>query len=290
MVWFKVDDKLHDNRKARAAKKAAMGVWVLAGSWAADNGTGGFVPADILSRWGTRSDAKRLVDVGLWQPAEQDGEKGWRFHQWEQRNPDAESERAKRAAESDGGTLGNHRRWHERRGIVVPGCPHCVPDHDDPSGTRSGADQGTRIPPESSRPVPDPDAAAAGVPAPDRPTSNAGQGPDVAVEILASKLRSHTALRGLRTDKLKPEQTARLIAVIDLQGDDRLVEQALAAMRRDNPPQTIQAFLPGWEAMPEPGRRLAVVKAAYCTVPHHPFIQLDAAGACRACEAERKAK
>jgi hypothetical protein len=76
MTWFKVDDKLHDHRKVRAAGKAAMGVWVLAGSWAADNLTDGFIPTTVLPRWGTRADANKLVTAGLWHTDEQDGEKG----------------------------------------------------------------------------------------------------------------------------------------------------------------------------------------------------------------------
>ncbi len=74
MPWFKVDDKLHDHRKARAAGATAMGVWVLAGSWAADNLTDGFVPASVLGRWGRPREASRLVEVGLWFADEQDGE------------------------------------------------------------------------------------------------------------------------------------------------------------------------------------------------------------------------
>jgi hypothetical protein len=97
MPWFKVDDKLHDHRKARTAAKAAMGVWVLAGSWSADNLMNGFVPASVLPRWGTTSDAKRLVEAGLWHPDEQDGERGWRFHEWEKYQPSRESVEAERA-------------------------------------------------------------------------------------------------------------------------------------------------------------------------------------------------
>lgn len=87
MPWFKVDDKLHDHRKPRKAQRAAMGVWVLAGSWAADNTTDGFIPASVLTRWGTKADAKRLVEAGLWRPAEQEGEKGWLFHDWAEYQP-----------------------------------------------------------------------------------------------------------------------------------------------------------------------------------------------------------
>ena len=101
MAWFKVDDKLHDHRKANAAKKSAMGVWVLAGSWSADNLTDGFIPARVLSRWGTPTDAKRLVDVGLWTPETQDGERGWQFHDWENFQPSRSSVEERRRRNAD---------------------------------------------------------------------------------------------------------------------------------------------------------------------------------------------
>ena len=87
MAWFKVDDKIHDHPKALAAGKSAMGVWVLAGAWAADNLTDGFVPKRVLSRWGTAGDAKKLVDAGLWFTDEEEGQPGWRFHDWEDFQP-----------------------------------------------------------------------------------------------------------------------------------------------------------------------------------------------------------
>lgn len=115
MTWFKVDDKLHDHRKARAAKKAAMGVWVLAGSWAADNLTDGFVPDSMLSRWGTRADARRLVDVGLWHEDEQDGEDGWRFHEWDERQPTRAGVIAKREVRAEAGRAGGFASGRSRR-------------------------------------------------------------------------------------------------------------------------------------------------------------------------------
>jgi hypothetical protein len=99
--WFKVDDKLHDHRKPRKAQKAAMGVWTLAGSWCADNTTDGFVPASVLTRWGNRGDARRLVEAGLWHPAEQDGEKGWLFHDWSEYQPTKEQVAERRKANTD---------------------------------------------------------------------------------------------------------------------------------------------------------------------------------------------
>lgn len=124
-MWFRVDDRLHDHRKTRKSGKAAMGVWVLAGSWCMANQTDGFVPADVLTRWGTPADARRLVAAGLWSAAEQGGEAGWQFHDWHEYQPDLETLRQARAAESDAGRVGNHNRWHRARGIVHPSCELC---------------------------------------------------------------------------------------------------------------------------------------------------------------------
>jgi hypothetical protein len=102
MTWFKVDDKLHDHRKARNAGCHAMGLWLMAGSWSADNLTDGFVPVDIAERWDRKNFrrlAARLVEVGLWHEATVDGEKGWQFHQWNEdgRQPTAEKVKKERA-------------------------------------------------------------------------------------------------------------------------------------------------------------------------------------------------
>jgi hypothetical protein len=115
MTWFKVDDKLHDHRKARAAGSTAMGVWLLAGSWSADNLTDGFVPATILARWGRPRDASRLVEVGLWHADEQDGEKGWRFHEWAERQPTRAQKLAEREAKVEAGRIGGLRSGRSRR-------------------------------------------------------------------------------------------------------------------------------------------------------------------------------
>lgn len=89
MPWFKVDDKLHEHRKGRIAGKSAMGVWVLAGSYCADNLTNGFVAKRVLARWGAPRDAKALVEAGLWIEGidPDDGDPGWWFHDWEKFQP-----------------------------------------------------------------------------------------------------------------------------------------------------------------------------------------------------------
>lgn len=154
-MWFKVDDKLHDHRKSRKAGKAAMGVWVLAGSWSMDHETDGFVPDDVLLRWGTKSDAAALVRAGLWFVDTHHDEKGWRFHDWSRFQPPAAVTAANRAAKSEAGARGNHRRWHADRGISDPHCEYCFhiaePSH--PATPERSQPESDPIPPV---PVPDP--------------------------------------------------------------------------------------------------------------------------------------
>lgn len=103
MTWFKVDDRLHDHRKARAAGAAAMGLWVLAGSWASANETDGFVPQSVLGRWSSKSRAlaKLLCGVGLWAEAESNGEPGYLFHDWDEYQPNSKDLQVKRDAARD---------------------------------------------------------------------------------------------------------------------------------------------------------------------------------------------
>lgn len=106
MTWFKVDDGLHAHKKAARAGVAAMGLWVLAGSWSADQLTDGFIPDYIASRIDPdyEAHAARLVSAGLWEVAEDsDGDKGWQFHDWddEGRQPTAASVKAKQQEARD---------------------------------------------------------------------------------------------------------------------------------------------------------------------------------------------
>lgn len=94
MPWFRVDDSLALHPKVLAAGNRAMGLWVRAGSWCAQQLTDGLVPRPLLTTLGgTPADARALVEAGLWVV---DGT-GWRFHDWETYQPsrsDVESKRA----------------------------------------------------------------------------------------------------------------------------------------------------------------------------------------------------
>jgi hypothetical protein len=139
-----------------------MGVWVLAGSWSMDNLTDGFIPEDVLLRWGTRADAGRLVASGLWFADQHDGDDGWRFHDWTRFQPSAAVTAATKAKEAEAGLRGNHTRWHVDRKISDPDCEYCyqvpdrvpddLPDAPPESGAISGRGDSGAIPP-----VPEPD-------------------------------------------------------------------------------------------------------------------------------------
>lgn len=117
MTWFKVDDRLHAHRKARVAGLPAVGLWVLAGSWAADVLTDGFVPVTQPYAWGGTDElAQRLVDAGLWLPTEQAGERGWLFHDWPDFQPTRADVMAKRVSDRE-----RMRRWRAARNGVTNG-------------------------------------------------------------------------------------------------------------------------------------------------------------------------
>ncbi|WP_159399520.1 hypothetical protein [Streptomyces alboflavus] len=65
MPWFKVDDSAHAHPKMRRAGKAAVGLWVMCGSYAAAYLTDGIIPAETAAD-GTETQIAKLVKVGLW--------------------------------------------------------------------------------------------------------------------------------------------------------------------------------------------------------------------------------
>lgn len=95
MTWFKVDDGFHSHPKTLATEPAALGLWVVAGSWCSRNLTDGFVPDYALPRIlpNAMKLAKKLVASGLWIRVDD----GFRFHDWGDRNPSAEQEKKRKA-------------------------------------------------------------------------------------------------------------------------------------------------------------------------------------------------
>lgn len=166
MPWFPVDDRFHSHSKPAACSLAALGLWTLAGSWAADHLTDGDVPVHmvtLLSR-GAAELADELVAVGLWRRTKT----GYRFHEWHSdadgsvRNRTRSEVIAQRSKQSIGGVIGNHRRWHTGDdGKPDPNCTFCGPDQailrsvPDRSTDRS-TEGGTESVPNPPMPIPIP--------------------------------------------------------------------------------------------------------------------------------------
>ena len=94
MTWFKVDDTLPMNAKVCAAGNAAMGLWVRAGAWCAQQLNGGLIPEHMAEAFGKPAEIRRLVEVRLWHKT--DG--GYQFHQWDDFQPSREKVLAERDA------------------------------------------------------------------------------------------------------------------------------------------------------------------------------------------------
>ena len=101
MAWYKVDDRLPTSRKLiripRSKRAAAIGVWTLAGAWSMHDMTDGFVPAYMIEEWGgDESHADALVNAGMWEEDERDGDPGYQFVNWDEYQPTKADVEAKR--------------------------------------------------------------------------------------------------------------------------------------------------------------------------------------------------
>lgn len=72
MSWFKVDDTAHSHPKLRGAGTAAVGLWALGGSYAAQYLTDGIVHAHFVKTNATAPQVARLVKAGLWHASRHD--------------------------------------------------------------------------------------------------------------------------------------------------------------------------------------------------------------------------
>lgn len=138
MVWQRVDDQFGVSKKVTRIplkqRLAAVGLWELASNYSARESTDGLLDAaELESVLATRPLVAELVRVGLWHGPEHGCEHcaqptvgGIVIHDFLEYNPDASSVAAERESKSDGGRLGNHVRWHVRRGVVDPRCDLCA--------------------------------------------------------------------------------------------------------------------------------------------------------------------
>lgn len=112
MPYFPVDDQAAFHPKFLAAGNASIGLWTRAGSWCKANASGGRVPREVAALLGTQREARKLVDVGLW---EVDGT-GYVFHDWDHQagNFGGDQEKTRREKDRD-----RKRRQRERERVLA---------------------------------------------------------------------------------------------------------------------------------------------------------------------------
>jgi len=166
MVWQRIDDQFGVSKKVtripRKHRLAAVGLWELASNYSVRALTDGVLDdVELEEVLATPALVRELVRVELWHAAghscehcAQPPERGVVIHDFLEYNPDASSVAAARESKSDGGRLGNHVRWHVKRGITDRTCDLCAIEN------RSGTDiasESLRNPPGPG-PVPGPES------------------------------------------------------------------------------------------------------------------------------------
>lgn len=92
-MWFKVDDAFPFNPKVVACPLEALGLWVSAGAWCAQQLTDGYVPRSVLPMLrGSEAIASSLVQAGLWFCFDD----GYKFHDWDEYQPSSLTARERR--------------------------------------------------------------------------------------------------------------------------------------------------------------------------------------------------
>lgn len=154
MPWFKVDDNLAFHHKVVAAGNPAIGLWARAGSLCAQQLTDGFIPDHMIVAMGTPAQAKKLVQVGLWDRVRG----GYKFHGWDERQPSKASVEAERAAAQE--RMKAYRA--KKKGVTQEASPQVSDSRSDdvqPNERRTNAevqrsfgDPDPSLPPDPTRP------------------------------------------------------------------------------------------------------------------------------------------
>lgn len=128
MPWVSLDDQFPIHRKVARLSDPAFRLHVAAICWANRNLTDGAIPSaelPLIAPGVRRRErlATELVDAGLWLET---NPHGWVINDYLEYQPSKTTVKAMRDAKQSGGSLGAHRRWHEKRGITDPDCEHCA--------------------------------------------------------------------------------------------------------------------------------------------------------------------
>ena len=201
MAWYKVDDRLPTSRKVlripRERRVAAIGVWTLAGAWSAHDLTDGFIPAYMIEEWGgCETDADALVEAGLWERAEDDGDAGFQFVNWGEYQPlkadveaarEREREKKRRQRRDSSGKFAGQGTVPKVSPGDNGGTPRGLPTDD-------GGESAVPVPARPGPARPDPTPTYVGVPEewkPNKKHYDLGRKLGVFVKDEAEKFRKH---------------------------------------------------------------------------------------------------
>ena len=116
MSWFRIDDTFGTHPKVlgipRSRRKAAVGLWTLAGNWCARNLTDGALPIYMIEELGgDDDDVKDLLRATLWEETPN----GFQFHDYLDYNPSRARVLADRAAAAERQRQARERAAEKRR-------------------------------------------------------------------------------------------------------------------------------------------------------------------------------
>lgn len=121
-TYIRLHDGMPDHPKVDGLSDKAFRLLVESWCWCSRHLTDGHMPAATWRKRATAKARRELVDAGLVIVLD-DG--SVRFHDYLAHQRSAAEVAELKAARTQGGGYGAHKRWHLARGIVHPGCVHC---------------------------------------------------------------------------------------------------------------------------------------------------------------------
>lgn len=129
-TYIRVHDGMPDHPKVDGLSDRAFRLLVESWCWCSRHLTDGLIPAAAWKKRGSAASRKELLAAGL---VEQLPSGDVRMHDYLEHQRSAEQVAEVRKAKREGGSYGNHVRWHEGQGLVKEGCRYCPqPPEDDP--------------------------------------------------------------------------------------------------------------------------------------------------------------
>jgi hypothetical protein len=275
MPWFKIDDSSHSHLKFRRAGNAALGLWLRCGAFSAQNLLEGIVPGDVARDYGTATQAKKLITVGLWHApghtcprCPQPGQDEFIMHDFFEggRNSTKAQVEAARRAASDRQAKARATTRGEQK------APANRDSFRGKTETQSGLDSAPKAPPTETQFQPS--AAGQGL-ASRRDTLNgvtpshampchtdvlpygstpASSAPDPRPYDTLSDLKQACSAAGLNgvAWNLQASQIERVRAARDLVGVEAMVTFAINSARRYGLPTYASAWIDGWTSLEAP--------------------------------------